>query len=276
MEIVQFDGVNFKYNQEEIPWIIDGIDVTFDKGSFVAVLGRNGSGKSTFARLINALLHPQNGKVTIDGHDAADPNCLWEIRRKAGMVFQNPDNQIVCTIVEEDVAFGPENIGIESGKIRLRVAEALETVGLTEFKNFMPHMLSGGQKQRVAIAGLLAMRPECIILDEATAMLDPVGRQEMLDVVHKLNREENLTVILITHHMNEVLDADRVLVFDEGKIVIDGVPGEVFSHVEQIREIGLDVPQIVELFYELNKVGIDLPLHVKSLSEAVDLLSEKF
>ncbi len=191
------------------------------------------------------------------------------------MVFQNPDNQIVCTIVEEDVAFGLENIGVESEKIKRRVAEALETVGLTEYKNFMPHALSGGQKQRVAIAGLLAMRPECIILDEATAMLDPIGRQEMLDVVHKLNREENLTVLLITHHMNEALDADRVIVFDEGKIVIDGVPTEVFSNVEQIREIGLDVPQVVELFYELNKEGIKLPLKIKSLDEAVKLLKAK-
>ena len=275
VEIIQFDGVNFKYDTEEIPWIIDGVNVTFEKGSFVAVLGKNGSGKSTFARLINALLHPQEGKLFVDGHDTSDPNCLWEIRRKAGMVFQNPDNQIVCTIVEEDVAFGLENIGVESEKIKRRVAEALETVGLTEYKNFMPHTLSGGQKQRVAIAGLLAMRPECIILDEATAMLDPIGRQEMLDVVHKLNREENLTVLLITHHMNEALDADRVIVFDEGKIVIDGVPTEVFSNVEQIREIGLDVPQVVELFYELNKEGINLPLKIKSLDEAVKLLIAK-
>ena len=275
MEIVKFDGVGFKYDTKEIPWIIDDINVSFEKGSFVAVLGQNGSGKSTFARLINALLLPQKGNITVDGKDTADSTFLWEIRRKAGMVFQNPDNQIVCTIVEEDVAFGLENIGVESIEIKRRVTEALETVGLTEFKDFMPHSLSGGQKQRVAIAGLLAMRPDCIILDEATAMLDPVGRQEMLDVLHKLNKEENLTVILITHHMNEALEADRVLVFDEGKIVIDGEPVEVFTQVEKLRDIGLDVPQIVELFYELNKEGIDLPLNIRNSVEAVELLNSK-
>ena len=274
MEIVKFDGVHFKYDEAELPWIINDSSVSFAKGSFVAVIGRNGSGKSTFARLINALLKPQEGKIFVDGNDTSDPAFLWEVRRKAGMVFQNPDNQIVCTVVEEDVAFGLENIGIESAKIRKRVTEALETVGLTEFKNAMPHTLSGGQKQRVAIAGLLAMRPECIIFDEATAMLDPIGRQEMLDVVHRLNGEEGLTVILITHHMNEAMDADRVLIFDEGKIVIDGTPREVFSNVEEIREIGLDVPQVVELFYELKKEGIDLPLNINNKSEAVQFICD--
>ena len=276
MEIVSFDGVNFQYNLQETALIINDVNVDFEKGSFVAVLGRNGSGKSTFARLTNALLQPQSGKISVAGKDNSDPNNLWEIRRNVGMVFQNPDNQIVCTIVEEDVAFGPENIGIESEKIRERVSQALATVGLTEYRNAMPHNLSGGQKQRVAIAGLLAMRPECIILDEATAMLDPIGRQEMLDVVHKLNREENLTVIIITHHMNEALDADRVIVFDEGKIVIDGCPVDVFANVEIIRGLGLDVPQIVELFFELKKEGIDLPLKIKSFDEAVELLAKKF
>jgi len=275
VEIIKFDDVNFKYDQAEISWIINGTNVSFEKGSFVAVLGRNGSGKSTFARLINALLRPQEGKIFVDGNDTSDSKFLWEIRRKAGMVFQNPDNQIVCTVVEEDVAFGLENLGVESAKIRKRVAEALETVGLTEHKKSMPHILSGGQKQRVAIAGLLAMRPECIILDEATAMLDPIGRQEILEVVHRLNKEENLTVILITHHMNEALDADRVVIFDDGRIVIDGTPTEVFSNVDEIREIGLDVPQVVELFYELRKEGIDLPIDINDLSEAVEILSEQ-
>ncbi|MEI6132013.1 MAG: energy-coupling factor transporter ATPase [Bacillota bacterium] len=275
MGIVEFENVEFKYDQDSLNWIIDGVSLDIKKGSFVAVLGKNGSGKSTFARLINALVLPGNGKVRVDSFDTADHKYLWEIRRKAGMVFQNPDNQIVCTIVEEDVAFGLENLGVESEKIRKRVADALATVGLTEFKDFLPHSLSGGQKQRVAIAGLLAMRPDCIILDEATAMLDPVGRQEILGVMHQLNKVDGLTVILITHHMNEALDVDRVIVFDEGKIVVDGEPGEVFSHVEKIRQIGLDVPNIVELFYELNKEGFDLPTNIHSIDEAVELLNSK-
>lgn len=251
---------------------ISNIDLSVVKGEFLVILGRNGSGKSTLARLMNALLLPANGTVLVNGFNTADDKLLWEIRRSAGMVFQNPDNQIVGTIVEEDVAFGPENLGVPPDEIRKRVDEALETVGISEYKKHAPHLLSGGQKQRVAIAGILAMKPECILLDEATAMLDPIGRKEVMKVLKKLNSEEGITIIHITHHMDEASIADRVIIMEKGKVVIAGKPGNVFSNVEGIKNIGLDVPQVTELLYEFNKKGFNFPLDVLTVDDAFDCL----
>lgn len=247
---------------------IKDINLNVKKGQFVVILGRNGSGKSTLARLINALLLPGSGTVYIKGMDTKNEGFLWEIRRTAGMIFQNPDNQIIGTIVEEDVAFGPENLGIEPGEIRRRVDEALRSVGIEEYREFAPHLLSGGQKQRVSIAGILAMKPECIILDEATAMLDPIGRKDILSIVKKLNKEEGITVIHITHYMDEAVSADRVVVIDKGSIVLDGRPKDVFSNVEKIKELGLDVPQVTEIFYELDKQGYKMPKGILDIEEA--------
>ncbi|MCX7711249.1 MAG: energy-coupling factor transporter ATPase [Clostridia bacterium] len=254
---------------------LKGIDATIEKGQFVVVLGRNGSGKSTFARLMNALLTPTKGTIVVNGINTADESKLWEIRRTCGMVFQNPDNQIIGTTVEEDAAFGPENLGVPPEKIRSRVDNALESVGMQEYSKHAPHLLSGGQKQRVSIAGILAMKPECIILDEATAMLDPGGRKEVLKVIHKLNREENITVVLITHHMEEAIEADKVIVIDAGRVVLEGQPKEVFSKVEEIKGIGLDVPQVTELFFELQSEGYEVPSNVLSIDEAVNEISKK-
>jgi len=253
---------------------LSGINAEFKKGQFIVVIGRNGSGKSTFARLLNALLLPVEGVVTVNGIDTRDEEKVWEIRRSVGMVFQNPDNQIVGTIVEEDVAFGPENLGIPTEEIKTRVADALEAVGISDYSKFAPHLLSGGQKQRVAIAGILAMKPECIVLDEATSMLDPVGRKEVMKVLKKLNKEEGITVIHITHHMDEASMADRVIIVDEGKIVLDGPPKEVFSNVEVVKGLGLDVPQVTELFNELKKEGFQLPDGVLSVDEAFNILAD--
>ncbi|MCX7843633.1 MAG: energy-coupling factor transporter ATPase [Clostridia bacterium] len=248
---------------------LKGVSLDIKKGQFVVVIGRNGSGKSTYARLLNALLLPSKGVIYINGIDTKEENNLWEIRKTCGMVFQNPDNQIIGTTVEEDTAFGPENLGVEPSEIRRRVDASLDAVGMSEYKLHAPHLLSGGQKQRVSIAGILAMKPECLILDEATAMLDPGGRKEVLEVVHRLNREEKLTVIHITHHMEEARLADRVVVIDAGRIVLDGKPKEVFSNVEGIKAMGLDVPQVTELFYELRKAGLKLPEDVVDIDEAV-------
>lgn len=245
------------------------------EGEFVVVLGRNGSGKSTLARLMNAILTPDEGYVYINGMDTANNEKIWEIRRTAGMVFQNPDNQIVGTIVEEDVAFGPENLGLEPSVIRIRVDEALKMVGMTEYSKRAPHLLSGGQKQRVAIAGILAMKPKCIILDEATAMLDPIGRREVMNVLRKLNKNENITILHITHHMDEAVNADRVLVMDKGQIIMDGKPVEIFSQVQKIKEIGLDVPQVAELFFSLRKQGFDLPSDILTVDKAVEFLKSR-
>lgn len=253
---------------------ISGIDLSIAKGEFLVILGRNGSGKSTLARLMNALLLPANGTVIVNGFDTSDEKLIWEIRRSTGMVFQNPDNQIVGTIVEEDVAFGPENLGVPSEEIRQRVDEALETVGMADYKKHAPHLLSGGQKQRVAIAGILAMKPECIVLDEATAMLDPVGRKEVMKVLKKLNSEEGITIILITHHMDEAATASRVAVMDKGNLVMLGAPREVFSNVEKVKSLGLDVPQVTELVYELNRRGFRLPQDILTVDEAFDCLSK--
>ena len=245
-------------NIEEVNRAIDGLDVDIQKGDFVAVLGHNGSGKSTFAKHINGLLMPTEGTVWVSDMDTRDEEHLWDVRKTAGMVFQNPDNQVIGNIVEEDVGFGPENIGVPTEEIWKRVEESLKAVGMTAFRLQSPNKLSGGQKQRVAIAGVMAMKPQCIILDEPTAMLDPNGRREVIKTVHELNRAEGITVLLITHYMEEATEADRIIVMDEGRIVMDGRPKEIFSRVRELKEHGLDVPQVTELAYELKEAGMPL------------------
>ncbi|MCI8888802.1 MAG: energy-coupling factor transporter ATPase [Hungatella sp.] len=263
-------------NVEEIDRAIDNLDVDIEKGSFVAILGHNGSGKSTFAKQINGILTPTEGTVWVSGMNTADEEAIWEIRKKAGMVFQNPDNQIIGNVVEEDVGFGPENMGIPTEDIWRRVDESLEAVGMTAYRYKSPNKLSGGQKQRVAIAGVMAMRPECIILDEPTAMLDPNGRKEVIKTVRELNQREGITVLLITHYMEEVIEADRVIVMDDGKLVMDGTPREIFSRVDQLKSYRLDVPQVTELAYELKKAGIDLPDGILSQEELMSCLLPAF
>ena len=267
--IIKTEHLEFRYTDAEgvTPIVLDGVDLEIRQGSFVAVLGHNGSGKSTLAKHLNAVLLPTGGKVYVLGMDTADERDLLDIRRTVGMVFQNPDNQIVANVVEEDVAFAPENLGVATEEIRRRVDDALAAVDMTAFMTHAPHLLSGGQKQRVAIAGVIAMEPECIVLDEATAMLDPIGRQEVLSAVHKLNREKGITVVLITHHMNEAEDADRVIVMDDGKVALDGTPKEVFTQVEALRSMGLTVPDTVDLLDRLRKDGLDLPLDALTVDE---------
>ena len=250
-----------------------GVDVSIEKGSFVVVLGHNGSGKSTLAKTFNAVLLPGGGHVYVEGMDTLDEELLLAIRQRVGMVFQNPDNQIVANVVEEDVAFAPENLGVPSEEIRKKVDDALAAVGMSEFVTHAPHLLSGGQKQRIAIAGVIAMEPDCIVLDEATAMLDPIGRGEVLSTVHRLNREKGITVVLITHHMNEAEDADRVLVMDDGKVVMDGAPREVFTHVGELRSMGLTVPDTVALLYDLRQEGLDVPLTALTVEECADAVA---
>ena len=245
-------------NIEEVNRAIDGLDVDIEKGGFVAVLGHNGSGKSTFAKHINGLLMPTDGTVWVGDMDTKDEEHIWDVRKTAGMVFQNPDNQIIGNIVEEDVGFGPENIGVPTEEIWKRVEESLKAVGMPAYRLQSPGKLSGGQKQRVAIAGVMAMKPECIILDEPTAMLDPNGRREVIKTVHELNRAEGITVLLITHYMEEAIDADRIIVMDGGRIVMDGKPAEIFSRVKELKAYGLDVPQVTELAYELKEAGMPL------------------
>lgn len=270
--IVKVENVEYIYGYRpgEDPGVkaLENINIRLEKGQFIAVLGRNGSGKSTFARLLNALLVPTNGTVYLKGMDTRDEKLIWEIRRTAGMVFQNPDNQIIGTTVEEDVAFGPENIGLPPEEIKRRVYGALESVGIVEYSTHAPHLLSGGQKQRVAIAGIMAIKPDCIILDEATSMLDPIGRKEVLELVKKLNREEGITIIHITHHMEEASLADRVVVIDKGNVILDGTPVEVFSNVELVKSLGLEVPQVTELFHALNQEGCNLPEDVLNVEDA--------
>ena len=249
---------------------LDGVNIEVEEGQFIAILGHNGSGKSTFARHINALLTPDEGTLYVNGWDTKDESKLWEIRQNAGMVFQNPDNQIIATVVEEDVGFGPENLGVPTEEIWERVEKALTAVGMLEYRHSSPNKLSGGQKQRVAIAGVVAMKPKCIVLDEPTAMLDPNGRKEVLKTVKELNKQENVTVILITHHMNEVIDADKVFVMDSGKVVLEGTPREIFSRVTELKKLGLDVPQVTEIAYNLKDKGIDFGqcvLNVKEFKE---------
>lgn len=253
---------------------IDNVSIDIEKGSFVAVLGHNGSGKSTLAKHLNAILLPTEGTVWIGEDDTKNPDALWDIRQRAGMVFQNPDNQIIANVVEEDVAFGPENIGVPTREIWRRVDESLKAVGMTAFRKKSPNKLSGGQKQRLAIAGVMAMKPDCIILDEPTAMLDPHGREDVIRTVHELNKQENITVVLITHYMEEVIDADRIIVMDEGKVVMDGTPKQIFSKVDQLKKYRLDVPQVTELAYELKKEGIPLEDGILTIEELVNALCQ--
>ena len=258
---------------EEQTRALRGVDLTIEKGSFVVVLGHNGSGKSTLAKQFNAILLPMGGKAWVEGMDTADEALLLEIRRRVGMVFQNPDNQIVSNVVEEDVAFAPENLGVPTEEIRRRVDDALGAVGMAEFARHAPHLLSGGQKQRIAIAGVIAMEPACIVLDEATAMLDPVGRQEVLSTAHRLNREKEITIVLITHHMNEAEDADRVIVMDDGKIAMDGAPQAVFTRVKELEAIGLTVPDTVRLLYNLRRDGVNVPLDALTVDACADAVA---
>ena len=259
---------------EETLRAVDGVDLDVKKGDFVAILGHNGSGKSTLAKQINALLVPTEGTLYVDGMDTKDPEKVWDIRQSAGMVFQNPDNQIIGSVVDEDVGFGPENMGIPTKEIWERVEESLRSVGMWEYRHSSPNKLSGGQKQRVAIAGVVAMHPKCIVLDEPTAMLDPVGRKDVIRTVRALNMVEDVTVILITHYMEEVIYADKVIVMDDGKVVMQGTPGEIFSQVDTLKKYRLDGPQVTLLAHELKKAGLDLPAGILSIEELVDNLCQ--
>ena len=261
---------------ETNPPALRGVSVTIEKGSFTVVLGHNGSGKSTFAKHLNAVLLPCGGAVYVEGMDTCDERMLLEIRRRTGMVFQNPDNQIVANVVEEDVAFGPENLGVPTAEIRRRVDDALAAVGMEQFARHAPHLLSGGQKQRIAIAGILAMEPECIVLDEATAMLDPAGRREVIDTVRRLNRERGITVVLITHHMAEAESADRVIVMNDGQVAMDGAPHDVFAQVDRLHELGLAAPDTVELLHLLREAGMDVPLTGLTVDECADTICRAF
>ncbi len=272
MSLIEFHNVTFSYGAEdgeEQVDVLENLNLNIEKGSFVAVLGHNGSGKSTIAKLTNGILFPQSGKVIVDGMETRPDDSIYDIRKKVGMVFQNPDNQIVASIVEEDVAFGVENLGVPPEECRRRVNEALKTVGMYELRDKAPHKLSGGQKQRVAVAGIIAMRPQCIVLDEPTAMLDPSGRAEVMETVKRLNREEGITIVLITHYMDEAVQADRVIVMDSGVIRMDDSPKNVFSYVDEIKTLGLDVPQATELIYES---GLKPPETILNTQECVDYI----
>ena len=279
MTMIETKDLTFAYPAEEgkrSEPALRGVSLGIEKGSFVVVLGHNGSGKSTLAKHMNAVLLPSGGAVYVEGMDTRDQAVLLEIRRRVGMVFQNPDNQIVANVVEEDVAFAPENLGVPPQEIRRRVDDALEAVGMSDFARHAPHLLSGGQKQRVAIAGVIAMEPECIVLDEATAMLDPHGRREVLDTIHRLNRERGMTVVLITHHMAEAEEADRVIVMNDGEAAMDGTPREIFAQVERLHELGLAAPDTVELLQRLNRQGEHLPLTAITVEECADAPYRRF
>ena len=269
--MLQTEHLSFTYPAEEgvsaSATALEDVSLSIEKGSFVVVLGHNGSGKSTLAKHMNAVLLPSGGTVYVEGMDTKDEALLLEIRRRVGMVFQNPDNQIVANVVEEDVAFAPENLGVPSDEIRQRVDDALAAVGMSEFTRHAPHLLSGGQKQRVAIAGVIAMAPECIVLDEATAMLDPSGRREVLSAIRTLNKERGITVVLITHHMDEAMDADRLIAMNDGRLVMDGTPAEVFTQVDALRAMGLAAPDTVELLYGLRQNGMDVPLDALTVDD---------
>jgi len=278
-EMVLTENLSFEYTQYadegEEPakfTALRGVNVSITPGEFVAILGHNGSGKSTLAKHLNALLRPTEGTVWVKGYDTKADADLWNVRQSAGMVFQNPDNQLIATIVEDDVAFGPENLGVPPKEIRARVDASLAAVGMSEFADSAPNFLSGGQKQRVAIAGVLAMKPACIVLDEPTAMLDPVGRREVLETIARLNRDEGITVILITHYMDEAIQARRIIVMDDGQIAMDGTPREIFSRVDEMKRLRLDVPQVTELAYRLRKHGVDLPNTVLTIEEMVNAI----
>ena len=285
MEMIKAEKLAFEYirrdeegNVEGIIRAVDGVDMEIGRGDFVAILGHNGSGKSTIAKQINAILEPTEGMLYVAGKSVAEPENVWDIRQSAGMVFQNPDNQIIASVVEEDVAFGPENLGVPSEDIWKRVEESLKAVGMLEYRHHSPNKLSGGQKQRVAIAGIMAMKPKCIVLDEPTAMLDPSGRKEVIRTLHELNQKENVTVLLITHYMDEVIHADKVIVMDDGKIVMQGTPREVFSNVEELKKHRLDVPQVTELAWELKKAGMPLPdgiLTIEEFTQAIKVIINK-
>lgn len=275
MDAIRVEHLNFAYpGVDNAPGVavFTDLNLTVEKGSFVAILGSNGCGKSTLAKHFNSILLPCGGKVYVSGLDTSDEELLIKVRRNVGMVFQNPDNQIVANVVEEDVAFGPENLGIASPEIRRRVDRALEQVGMYEYRTHAPHLLSGGQKQRIAIAGIIAMEPKCIVLDEPTAMLDPRGRREVMDTILKLNREKNITIVLITHHMDEAAKAQRVVVLHHGDVAADGTPGQVFSQVELLHSIGLAAPDTVELCYALNQAGFSLPLNVLETEKCAQIL----
>lgn len=273
--MIKVENVTYEYKsyiEDEIVAAVKNLSLEVRKGEFLVVLGHNGSGKSTLAKMMNGLLLPTSGDIFVMGMNTKDEEKIWDIRQKAGIVFQNPDNQIVATIVEEDVAFGPENQGIAPAEIRKRVDEALEIVDMSDYKKHAPHLLSGGQKQRVAIAGILAMKPDCIILDEPTSMLDPIGRIEVMNTIKKLNKEEGKSIILITHYMDEAVQGDRIVVMAQGEVQMEGTPREVFSQVDKIKELGLDVPQVTELAHELRKEGINITKDVLSVEEMLNLL----
>ena len=281
MKMIEAKNLVFEYirrdeegNVDGIIRAVDGVTLDIQQGDFVAILGHNGSGKSTIAKQINAILEPTEGYLYVDGKDVSDPDKLWEVRQTAGMVFQNPDNQIIASVVEEDVAFGPENLGVPTEDIWVRVEESLRAVGMLEYRTHSPNKLSGGQKQRIAIAGIMAMKPKCIVLDEPTAMLDPSGRKEVIKTLHELNEKENVTVLLITHYMDEVIGADKVIVMDDGKIVMQGTPREVFSQVEKLKSFRLDVPQVTELAWELKKAGVPLPNGILTVEEFTEALKQ--
>ena len=274
--IIKTEDLHFSYTTADgqSPVVLNGVDLKIEKGSFVAVLGHNGSGKSTLAKHMNAILLPSGGKVYVSGVDTACEDKLLDIRRTVGMVFQNPDNQIVANVVEEDVAFAPENLGVPPEEIRLRVDDALKAVGMYEFREHAPHLLSGGQKQRIAIAGVIAMQPDCIVLDEPTAMLDPIGRWDVMRTIKQLNREKGVTVVIITHHMDEAAQADRLVVMAKGKMVADGTPKEVFQDVEGLKAVGLTVPDTIELLWQLRQEGLDVPLDALSDEECAQALKD--
>lgn len=285
MEMIQTEKLIYEYEKRDeegnvigTSRAIDEVDIEAKEGQFIAILGHNGSGKSTLAKHLNAILMPTEGSVWVNGKNTSDPDELWNVRQSAGMVFQNPDNQIIGTVVEEDVGFGPENLGVPTDEIWQRVEESLKAVGMIEYRHHSPNKLSGGQKQRVAIAGVVAMEPKCIVMDEPTAMLDPVGRREVLKTVHKLRKQKKVTVILITHYMEEVVDADKIFVMDHGKVVMEGSPKEIFSRVDELKSYRLDVPQVTILADELRKRGLDIPkgiLRKEELVEAVERLTSE-
>ena len=279
MEMIEAKNLVYEYirrdeegNVEGIIRAVDGVTMEVKRGDFVAILGHNGSGKSTIAKQINAILEPTEGTLFVNGIDVADEDNIWAVRQTAGMVFQNPDNQIIATVVEEDVAFGPENLGVPTEDIWVRVEESLKAVGMTEYRHHSPNKLSGGQKQRVAIAGIMAMKPKCIVLDEPTAMLDPNGRKEVIKTLRELNEKEHVTVLLITHYMDEVIHADKVIVMDDGRVVMQGTPREVFSKVAELKKHRLDVPQVTELAYELQQAGVPLPDGILTVEEFTEAL----